>query len=47
MRGSRSSGTQQRVHHACVHFDGTAAIIDPDPRRTKLIDGIERGKAYG
>ncbi|MEU4496967.1 type I-E CRISPR-associated protein Cas6/Cse3/CasE [Streptomyces sp. NPDC023998] len=40
-------GEAQRVRHARTRFDGTAVIIDPHLLRTKLTDGIGRGKAYG
>ncbi|PWI05757.1 type I-E CRISPR-associated protein Cas6/Cse3/CasE [Streptomyces sp. NWU339] len=47
LRGTRNSGAQHRVRHARTRFDGTAAIIDPDQLRTKITEGIGRGKAYG
>ncbi|MCN9242704.1 type I-E CRISPR-associated protein Cas6/Cse3/CasE [Streptomyces sp. RY43-2] len=47
VRGHRGSGDQQRVRHARTRFDGTAVIIDPDLLRTKITEGIGRGKAYG
>ncbi|MGA4842159.1 type I-E CRISPR-associated protein Cas6/Cse3/CasE [Streptomyces sp. G45] len=46
-RGPRNSRQQQHICHARTRFDGTAAIIDPDLLRTKIIEGIGRGKAYG
>lgn len=46
IRGKHGTG-QQRIRHARTRFDGTAAVIDPDQLRTKLTDGIGRGKAYG
>ncbi|MEU6934816.1 type I-E CRISPR-associated protein Cas6/Cse3/CasE [Streptomyces sp. NPDC046374] len=47
VRGTRGSGTEQRVRHVRTRFDGTAVIIDPDTLRAKITDGIGRGKAYG
>ncbi|AJE40085.1 type I-E CRISPR-associated protein Cas6/Cse3/CasE [Streptomyces nodosus] len=47
VRGKRGSGDQQRVRHARTRFDGTAVIIDSDLLRTKIAEGIGRGKAYG
>lgn len=47
IRGTRGSGKEQHVRHARIRFDGTAAIIDPDLLRTKITEGIGRGKAYG
>ncbi|TVZ90486.1 type I-E CRISPR-associated protein Cas6/Cse3/CasE [Streptomyces sp. BK340] len=47
IRGQRGSGDQQRVRHARTRFDGTAVVIDPDLVRTKITEGIGRGKAYG
>ncbi|MEU8764277.1 type I-E CRISPR-associated protein Cas6/Cse3/CasE [Streptomyces sp. NPDC048659] len=47
MRGTRGSGAEQRIRHTRTRFDGTAVIIDPDTLRTKITDGIGRGKAYG
>ncbi|MFH8473371.1 type I-E CRISPR-associated protein Cas6/Cse3/CasE [Streptomyces sp. NPDC018000] len=44
----RPDGTPpQRIRHARTQFDGTAAIIDTDLLRTKILSGIGRGKAYG
>ncbi|MFF2012117.1 type I-E CRISPR-associated protein Cas6/Cse3/CasE [Streptomyces sp. NPDC058195] len=37
----------QRIRHVRTQFDGTAAIIDTDLLRTKILSGIGRGKAYG
>ncbi|WP_404870938.1 type I-E CRISPR-associated protein Cas6/Cse3/CasE (plasmid) [Kitasatospora griseola] len=37
----------QRVQHARTLFEGTAHITDPDLLRTRIRDGIGRGKAYG
>ncbi|MFF3787770.1 type I-E CRISPR-associated protein Cas6/Cse3/CasE [Streptomyces sp. NPDC001933] len=37
----------QRIRHSRTQFDGTAAIIDTDLLRTKILNGIGRGKAYG
>ncbi|MEE1790588.1 type I-E CRISPR-associated protein Cas6/Cse3/CasE [Streptomyces sp. BE308] len=37
----------QRVRHARTQFDGTAAIIDTGLLRTKILNGIGRGKSYG
>ncbi|MFF8367073.1 type I-E CRISPR-associated protein Cas6/Cse3/CasE [Rhodococcus erythropolis] len=41
------NGDQQHIRHARTRFDGTAAVIDPDQLRTKITEGIGRGKAYG
>ncbi|MFJ4678103.1 type I-E CRISPR-associated protein Cas6/Cse3/CasE [Kitasatospora sp. NPDC088783] len=38
---------KQRVHHARTLFEGTAHITDPDLLRTRIREGIGRGKAYG
>ncbi|WP_405650515.1 type I-E CRISPR-associated protein Cas6/Cse3/CasE [Streptomyces sp. RK9] len=49
-RGTRTpqnAPQQQRIQHARTQFDGTAAITDPELLRTKITDGIGRGKAYG
>ncbi|WP_030267592.1 type I-E CRISPR-associated protein Cas6/Cse3/CasE [Streptomyces violens] len=48
-RGTREgrTGKQQHIRHARTRFDGSAAILDPDLLRTKIIEGIGRGKAYG
>ncbi|WP_329453210.1 type I-E CRISPR-associated protein Cas6/Cse3/CasE (plasmid) [Streptomyces sp. NBC_01724] len=46
-RGSDAAEAPQRIRHARTQFDGTAAIIDPDLLRTKITEGIGRGKAYG
>lgn len=46
-RGRQGAAAEQRVRHARTRFDGTAAIIDPDRLRTKITEGIGRGKAYG
>ncbi|MGW4378967.1 type I-E CRISPR-associated protein Cas6/Cse3/CasE [Kitasatospora sp. NPDC004531] len=37
----------QRVRHARTLFEGAAHITDPDLLRTRIRDGIGRGKAYG
>ncbi|MFI9787495.1 type I-E CRISPR-associated protein Cas6/Cse3/CasE [Kitasatospora sp. NPDC051984] len=37
----------QRVQHARTLFEGTARIADPDLLRTRIHEGIGRGKAYG
>ncbi|MFE0200482.1 type I-E CRISPR-associated protein Cas6/Cse3/CasE [[Kitasatospora] papulosa] len=47
IRGPRKRGQPQRIRHARTRFDGTAVVIDPDLLRTKLTEGIGRGKAYG
>lgn len=48
MHGQRRNGAnQQRIRHSRTRFDGTAAIIDPDLLRSKITDGIGRGKPYG
>lgn len=46
-RGTQGSAARQRIRHARTRFDGTAAITDPDLLRTKIVEGIGRGKAYG
>ncbi|MEC3994108.1 type I-E CRISPR-associated protein Cas6/Cse3/CasE [Actinacidiphila sp. DG2A-62] len=46
-RGTNGPAADQRVRHARIRFDGTAAIIDPDLLRAKITEGIGRGKAYG
>ncbi|MEV7416614.1 type I-E CRISPR-associated protein Cas6/Cse3/CasE [Streptomyces sp. NPDC089919] len=46
-RAASGPGTPQRFQHARTQFDGTATIVDADELRTKLLDGIGRGKAYG
>ncbi|MFI6151394.1 type I-E CRISPR-associated protein Cas6/Cse3/CasE [Kitasatospora sp. NPDC051170] len=38
---------RQRIHHARTLFEGTAHITDPDLLRTRIHEGIGRGKAYG
>ncbi|MFI5649240.1 type I-E CRISPR-associated protein Cas6/Cse3/CasE [Kitasatospora sp. NPDC051705] len=38
---------QRRIKHDRVLFEGTAAITDADLLRTRLTDGIGKGKAYG
>ncbi|MFF0296308.1 type I-E CRISPR-associated protein Cas6/Cse3/CasE [Kitasatospora sp. NPDC004614] len=38
---------QRRIHHARTLFEGTAHITDPDLLRTRIHDGIGRGKAHG
>lgn len=45
--GKRDTQSTRTVRHARTQFDGTAAIIDPELLRTKIIEGIGRGKAYG
>ncbi|GGX22805.1 type I-E CRISPR-associated protein Cas6/Cse3/CasE [Streptomyces noursei] len=40
-------GKEQRIRHARTRFEGTATIIEPDRLRTKITEGIGRGKAYG
>ena len=45
-RGTRRQDAQ-RIKHARTQFDGTAIITDPDHLRTRLVDGIGKGKAYG
>ncbi|MFE1407802.1 type I-E CRISPR-associated protein Cas6/Cse3/CasE [Streptomyces sp. NPDC058770] len=49
IQGERHSpdAPTQRIRHARTQFDGTAAIIDTDLLRTKILNGIGRGKAYG
>ncbi|GAA5014552.1 type I-E CRISPR-associated protein Cas6/Cse3/CasE [Kitasatospora paranensis] len=44
--GARRDG-QQQVKHARTLFEGTALITDPDRLRTRLTEGIGKGKAYG
>jgi CRISPR system Cascade subunit CasE len=46
-RGTSGAAAEQRIRHARTQFDGTAAIVDPDLLRTKITEGIGRGKAYG
>jgi CRISPR-associated protein Cas6/Cse3/CasE, subtype I-E/ECOLI len=46
-RGHQGPAAQQRVRHARIRFDGTAAVIDPDRLRVKITEGIGRGKSYG
>ncbi|MEU8501554.1 type I-E CRISPR-associated protein Cas6/Cse3/CasE [Streptomyces lavendulae] len=41
------SGDRQRIHHARTRFDGTATVLDPQQLRTKILEGIGRGKSYG
>lgn len=45
-RGDRRSD-QRPVKHDRVLFEGTAVITDADRLRTRLTDGIGKGKAYG
>lgn len=45
-RGSRRSD-QRHVKHDRVLFEGTAVIADAELLRTRLTDGIGKGKAYG
>ncbi|MEV7177769.1 type I-E CRISPR-associated protein Cas6/Cse3/CasE [Kitasatospora sp. NPDC093679] len=44
--GTRRDDRQQ-VKHARTLFEGTALIADPDRLRTRLAEGIGKGKAYG
>jgi CRISPR system Cascade subunit CasE len=46
-RGPHGPAAEQQLRHARTQFDGTAAIIDPDLLRTRITEGIGRGKAYG
>jgi CRISPR system Cascade subunit CasE len=46
-RGHTGAAAQQRIRHTRTQFDGTAAILDPGLLRTKITEGIGRGKAYG
>lgn len=46
-RGSSGPAAKQRIRHNRTRFDGTALITDPQLLRTKIIEGIGRGKAYG
>ncbi len=47
-RGTRGTpGTEQHIRHTRTRFDGTATITDPHLLRTKITEGIGRGKAYG
>ncbi|MGC0316966.1 type I-E CRISPR-associated protein Cas6/Cse3/CasE [Kitasatospora acidiphila] len=39
--------SQQLIRHARTQFDGTALITEPDRLRTRLAEGIGKGKAYG
>ncbi|MFD6422024.1 type I-E CRISPR-associated protein Cas6/Cse3/CasE [Streptomyces sp. NPDC060198] len=41
------AGTPQRIRHARIQFDGTAAIIDTDLLKAAILSGIGRGKSYG
>ncbi|MFD7450571.1 type I-E CRISPR-associated protein Cas6/Cse3/CasE [Kitasatospora sp. NPDC059827] len=45
-RGRRRSD-QRPIQHDRVLFEGTAVITDADRLRTRLTDGIGKGKAYG
>ncbi|MGW4646975.1 type I-E CRISPR-associated protein Cas6/Cse3/CasE [Kitasatospora sp. NPDC004289] len=45
-QGTRRSD-QNRIKHARVLFEGTATITDTDALRTRLTEGIGKGKAYG
>ncbi|WP_030244902.1 type I-E CRISPR-associated protein Cas6/Cse3/CasE [Streptomyces sp. NRRL S-350] len=45
-KGHRRSD-QRPVKHDRVLFEGTAVITDPDLLRTRLTEGIGKGKAYG
>ncbi|MCE7081672.1 type I-E CRISPR-associated protein Cas6/Cse3/CasE [Streptomyces sp. ST2-7A] len=36
-----------RIRHNRTRFEGTATVTDPDLLRTKIIEGIGRGKPYG
>ncbi|MCX4750592.1 type I-E CRISPR-associated protein Cas6/Cse3/CasE [Kitasatospora sp. NBC_01287] len=45
-RGTRRQD-HNRIKHARTQFEGTALITDPDQLRTRLTDGIGKGKAYG
>lgn len=48
-RGTRNptTGDRQRINHTRTRFDGTAAVLDPEHLRTKILEGIGRGKSYG
>ena len=46
-RGTQGDAAEQHVRHARIRFDGAATIIDPDLLRTKITEGIGRGKSYG
>ena len=46
-RGRHGPAAEQRVRHARTRFDGTATITDPDLLRTKITEGVGRGKSYG
>ncbi|PJF01955.1 type I-E CRISPR-associated protein Cas6/Cse3/CasE [Streptomyces carminius] len=46
-RSTHGPAAHQRIRHARTRFDGTAAIIDADLLRTKITEGIGRGKPYG
>jgi CRISPR system Cascade subunit CasE len=46
-RGTQGPAAEQRIRHTRTRFDGTAAILDPDLLRTKITEGIGRGKSYG
>ncbi|MEV4611071.1 type I-E CRISPR-associated protein Cas6/Cse3/CasE [Kitasatospora sp. NPDC049258] len=36
-----------RIKHNRTQFDGTAIVTDPDQLRTRIVEGIGKGKAYG
>ncbi|MCB5180670.1 type I-E CRISPR-associated protein Cas6/Cse3/CasE [Streptomyces antimicrobicus] len=46
-RTPRGTTEQQRVRHTRTRFEGTAAVIDAHQLRTRIMEGIGRGKAYG
>ncbi|MET9294391.1 type I-E CRISPR-associated protein Cas6/Cse3/CasE [Streptomyces sp. NPDC003077] len=46
-RAPHGPAARQRIRHARTAFEGRAAIIDPDALRTKITQGIGRGKPYG
>jgi CRISPR system Cascade subunit CasE len=46
-RGTSGPAAEQHIRHTRLQFDGTATIKDPDQLRTKITEGIGRGKAYG
>ena len=46
-RGKQGPAAQQRIRHARTQFDGTAAITESEQLKSKILQGIGRGKPYG
>ncbi|MGW7295407.1 type I-E CRISPR-associated protein Cas6/Cse3/CasE [Streptomyces xiamenensis] len=46
-RGTHGPAAEQVIRHARTQFEGTATITDPNLLRTKISQGIGRGKPYG